>query len=294
MAKSRRHSERNEIDRIERGFTYDYDRFILSDENRVRNENSHKWLENDMKQFGYKPWCWTDCSKLIGNQLLLHDGQHRLYFAEKLKTGVSFQIIPDDLLEKYGYDVATDNASIQKWKIEDYVKRHIYHGNEEYVKAAEFCNDYKLPYGVGFKLLAGGQENTSRLIKSGRFVIRDEDFALQVMDLFWPLKEIEPKIQNQPIIIACKRAVKFARYKNLDLSRLQKGILEYHDRFVTHGKAEHYTELFEQAYNAGKKGFNQKSFSIEMNHIDKYVSKLEKIRSNKEQEDIEDEEEEEE
>ena len=226
--------------------TKNYRLFRLSDENRVLDPDKHRKLRDTMREYGFLQSFPIVCVRDSKKQLVVKDGQHRLAIAEELGLTVHY------VIETVNFDVAKINCTSKVWAARDYAEKYAAHGNKDYIEGLALCDDYKLPIGIGFGLLAGTVSftNVQDDFQQGKSCVKDRDYALAVASLYTAMGELSSDLKNVRFLQACMAV---CRVQGFDASRLISGAKKRREKLVSYSTRDAYLEMIEDAYNFNRK-----------------------------------------
>jgi hypothetical protein len=225
--------------------TTNYRLFGRSAENRPLNLNKHKRLFASMQKYGFLP-CYPIIVYRDGKgRWIVKEGQHRLAIAESLGLEVYY------VETKVDFDVALVNSTPKCWELRDYAQKHAANGSESYQRGLEFAEQYGVPVGRAFSLLAGTTTfaNIEDAFMDGSFKVKDEKWASQVASIFAPLASMQPALKSARFLEACMAV---CRVKSFDKDRLLRGAQRCREKLVAYATKEAYLDMLEVIYNFGQ------------------------------------------
>lgn len=225
--------------------TKNYRLFGRSAENRPLDMKAHKKLEQSMKQYGFLS-CFPIVCYRDGKGLIVKDGQHRLAIAETLGLPVYW------MEEETDFDVAIINCTPKTWKLKDYAQKYAAQGKESYQSGLEFAEQYELPIGISFAMLAGTTTfgNIQDQFTRGDFKIKDSEWAYQVAGIYGPFKDLSPEKHNAQLLGAFMGV---CRVPEFDPKRLLQNAKRCREKIVSYSTKDAYLEMIEEIYNFGRK-----------------------------------------
>jgi hypothetical protein len=226
--------------------TKNYRLFTVSDENRPRNAKKHKRLRESMQQYGFLPSFPLVCVRNAAGDLVVKDGQHRLMFAEELGLPVHYTVEATD------FDVALVNSTAKVWSLVDYAQKHAAHGVQSYIDGLAFADNFRLPIGTAFGLLAGTTSfgNVQESFMAGTFKIRDRAWAESVAALYRALIAISSNLATKRCIEACMAV---CRVEGFDANRLIQGAQRQREALLSYSTRDGYLDMLESVYNFNRR-----------------------------------------
>lgn len=236
--------------------TKNYKLFSRSGDNRPLDPKKHKRLKKSMEKYGYLPCYPIVCIRDKKQNLIVLDGQHRLYMAELLGLPVAYAVVDE------AFDIATINGTQEKWNTRNFAETFAAQGKREYQEGIEFADRYGIAIGIAFGLLAGtaNLSNVHEEYYGGTFHIRDKEWAEVVGNIYATIVGLSPRLRNTRLLEACMAV---ARTDNFDPQRLLGGAEKCRDKLVPYSTRDAYLDLLETIYNFGR----QKLVSLKINAI---------------------------
>lgn len=231
--------------------TDNYQLFERSPDNRQTDAKKHKKLEASMQRYGFIPAFPIVCrpGKNEAGKLVVKDGQHRLMLAETL--GIPVHYVEEDI----DFDIACINTTAIGWKLRDFAENYADKGNQHYADGLAFADEYRLPLGAAFALLAGTVTftNCKDAFHAGEFVITDRDWADSVASLFVAMKALCKGLNCNRFLEACMAV---CRVKEFDSKRLLSNASRHYEVISRQcGTRDGYLEVLEEVYNKGRTKF---------------------------------------
>jgi hypothetical protein len=226
--------------------TTNYRMFHRSKENRVLDLKKHKKLFESMKKYGFLQSFPISCHRNGDKNLCVKDGQHRLTIAESLKIPVYF--VEEDI----DFDVAEVNSTAKVWVLKDFALKYAANNLSAYQEGLEFCEQYKLPIGSGFALLAGActfSGNINNAFISGAYKVKDRQYANDVAGVYTQLIGLSPSLKSARMLEAC---MAICRVDGFDSKRLIQGAARCRERLVSYSTKDAYLAMLEELYNFGR------------------------------------------
>lgn len=222
-----------------------YSFFKISAENRPLDLRKHKKLKQSMQRYGFLKSFPIVCVRNASGELIVKDGQHRLAIAEELGIAVHY------VVENVDFDVAEVNSTSKIWTVNDYAQRFAADGNPNYIEAIELAESFGLPTSRAFSLLAGTTtfSNITDEFQSGRFVVKERDYARQVASLYSAMVERSDSLKNVRFLAAC---MSVCRVSGFDPARLISGADRCRDRLLSYSTRDAYLVMIEEVYNFGR------------------------------------------
>jgi len=221
-----------------------------SNENRPLDLRKHKKLMDSMKIYGF-----LKCFPIVvrrerggdgKERLLVKDGQHRLIIAQTLGLAVYW------VEEEVDFDVAVVNSAAKPWQLRDYAQKFAANGNLQYQEGMDFSDQYALPIGTAFALLAGTTtfSNCQNAFIQGSFKVKDRAWADAVAGLYGPLTAMSPHVKNARLLEACMAV---CRVKEFDRNRLLSNADRCREKLASYSTRDAYLDMMETIYNFGRK-----------------------------------------
>ena len=224
--------------------TKDYHLFNLIKVNRdvKPNDAPSKRLYQSMKKHGYNSALPIVVRKTPNSVYDVIDGQHRLYFAQKLNIEVWFTF------DETNMDISEHNESGKNWTISDHILRWYKEGLESYIEIVEFSEKYKLNLATSAGLLAGTTtvNNVKTKITTGNYTVQTRDLAVSVAKCVNTITK-ESDISNRNACLHAIYALHFVDYFEpddlIEKVRINPGLL------VNYGDRDGFLEMFDEIYN---------------------------------------------
>lgn len=217
-----------------------------SGENRPLNIKTHKRLEASMRKYGFLPCFPIIVVRDKNGKLIIRDGQHRFAIAESLGFPIYYVEYPSD------FDLAEINSTSCTWKLSDYAQKYADSDVKAYLEGMEFVERHKLPIGIAFALLSGAHSygDVREQFISGKFKVRDKEWAELVASLYTSLVSMSKQVKNTRLLEAC---MEVCRVPEFDPGRLLRGAKRCHDMLVGHSGKDGYLDMLEEIYNFGQR-----------------------------------------
>lgn len=168
--------------------TTNYNKFKFETWNRDINEKNLKKIDKSVKEVG-----WKKHPIIVNDQMVVIDGQHRLFYAQTHKLPV-YYVVVNGLEAK---DCVDMNNVRTAWSIEDYIKLYASQGNESYILLRGILGDYSFaPTSTIIALLKGnilGGQFTQKLRK-GEFKLTPKE-CRDIRTKFDFLQELAPYVK---------------------------------------------------------------------------------------------------
>jgi len=222
--------------------TRNYALFEKHGDNRKLKLTKHKKLFNSMEKKGFFPF-WPVIVGDNGNgKLKIHDGQHRVEIAESSGLPIYYIISDQD------FNIAEINDTQKTWDTLDYAEVYAAQGIKAYQEGLAFMTEHKIAIAQTFALLSGvtNYSHIEGIFKSGKFLIKNRDWAEKVVGVFCPIRDMSPKINRTAFIQACMAA---CQVKYFDVSRMVYAAEKQRDRLVAYSTRDAYLEMMEEIYN---------------------------------------------
>lgn len=222
--------------------TTDYRMFHRNKENRVLDLKKHKKLKLSMEKYGFIQSFPIVCHRNGDKNLYVKDGQHRLTIAEALKLPVYF------VEEEVDFDIAEINSTGKTWVIKDFALKFAANHVPGYQEGLDFCEQYQLPIGIGFAMLAGTVSfgNITFAFTNGTFRIKDRPWANAVAATYSQMCALSPALRNARFLEACMYV---CRVEGFEIKRLLQGAGRCREKLVAYSTRDAYLGLIEELYN---------------------------------------------
>lgn len=225
--------------------TTNYDLFTRSSENRKKKISKHKKLGDSLDIHGFLPAYPIVVRQTSGKRLEVLDGQHRLHFAAIKDLPVYYLVLPPN----QEFNVPVINDTQKPWSVEDYADWWK-EDNEDYQRAWDFSDKYKLPIGTAFALLC---DNTSiSQFKEdfclGNFSITHEQQAEEIADLYNSIRGLSKELKST-FLNALAEVCKLPYF---DKERLLKGAMRNRELLVGYNTKDRCLLMLEEIYNYGR------------------------------------------
>lgn len=214
-----------------------------SGENRPLDVKKHRKLEESMKKYGFLEVFPVVVTRNGDDHLIVKDGQHRLAVAEKLGLAVYY------VEDKTNFDVAEVNIATKLWVLKDYADKHAANGKKDYVEGLAFAEQYNLPIGTAFSLLAGTSGSNAyhyTQFYGGDFKIKDRPWAEAVAGIYAPLGALSKAVRNTRMLEACMAV---CRVPEFDASRLLRNAERCREKLISYSTRDAYLQMLEDIYN---------------------------------------------
>lgn len=225
--------------------TRNYRMFQRSDKNRETNLKKHKKLVESMKKYGFLSSFPIVVSRTKAGDLVIEDGQHRAIVAENL--GLPIYWVEEDV----EFDIAEINSTAKTWGLRDYAMTYSKNGLSDYSEGLEFADQFKVPVGTAFALLAGTTtySNIQDQFFSGEFKVKDRAWADSVAGIYAPICEMSSAVRNQRFLEACMAV---CRVPEFDAKRLLTNASRCREKLVSYSTRDAYLDMIESVYNFGR------------------------------------------
>ena len=168
--------------------TMNYDKFKFETWNRDIKEKNLKKIDKSVKEVG-----WKKHPIIVNENMVVIDGQHRLFYAKMHNLPVYYVIIHG--LE--AKDCVDMNNIRTAWNVEDYIKLYASQGIESYILLRGILGDYTFaPTSTIISLLKGNAigGQLSAKIRNGEFKLTQKE-CKDIRAKFDFLKELQPYIK---------------------------------------------------------------------------------------------------
>lgn len=223
-------------------------------ENRALNLKKHRLLRLSMKRWGFLACYPIICYRDSRKHLIVWDGQHRLAIAKELGLTVYWVEVPIDSIRdpNDGLNLATINSTPIRWSLRDFAEKFAAAGKKDYQEALDFMEEYRVPIGTAFAILAGTVSwgNIADAFFQGKWRIKEREFAETVATLYSRLSALSPAIRNARMLAA---AMAVCRVKEFDVRRLINGASRCREKLVSYSTKDAYLDLFEDIYNYNRR-----------------------------------------
>lgn len=225
--------------------TKNYRLFSLSKENRDLKLPKRKKLFSSMEKYGFLHCFPIVCVRKQGCGLVVIDGQHRLAIAESLGLPVHYTVSSAE------FDIAEINCTSEKWRPRDYAERFAANRIESYVEGLAFVDEHGIAVGVAFAMLAGTTtfSNIRADFESGRFVVRDREWATSVANIYNKMIGASSAIKGSNFLKAC---MAICRVDEFDPERLVSNAERCRERLASYSTRDAYLHVLEDVYNFGR------------------------------------------
>lgn len=222
--------------------TRNYRMFRRSDDNRIVDLKQHKNLRDSMKKYGFLSSFPIVCHRNGDGGLVVDDGQHRLAIAEELGLPVHY------VAEQAQFDIALINSTAKVWTIGDYAAKYAANGIDSYIEGLQFAEQYGIPVGNAFALLAGtvSVNNVIEDYRGGTFQVKEREHAHMVAGLYSRLAELSPCMKTNQCVYAC---ISVCRVEGFEPDRLITSASRNREKLVKYATKDGFLELFDELYN---------------------------------------------
>jgi hypothetical protein len=166
--------------------TTDYDQFKAIIGNRAIFQPHLNRMIEDLQEHNFLP---TTPIK-VNQRMEVIDGQHRLLAAKHLGLPIYYIIEDEGDLTT----VQKTNSRQRQWTIVDFLESYMATGKKDYIRLAEFCEEYNTSIATAIELLSGRMSGRSSLedFKNGKFAITDYERAERVASLLNEIRRFSP------------------------------------------------------------------------------------------------------
>lgn len=243
----------HEISEIKVFKTTDYRRFDRVKGNRVLNEGKIKKMVRDMRHglnfLSDFPIVTSD----NGKKLQVHDGQHRLEAAIRMKLPVFYIMRTQEMNLT---ETARINSLQEKWKPRDFIACYIERGIKDYQVLDDFMNQYACPVSVALRLLyygtakhdGGAGDTLARSFERGEFKAAHLKQAKDIMDTCRQFEAFE-YWNSRPFIAAITRLL---AADMCDIDEMVEKFNKNLDMMQKRSTPKDYLLLLENIWNKGK------------------------------------------
>jgi len=187
------------------------------------------------------------------------DGQHRLEAARRKGYPVYFIIVEIQEHEELEYIEKVQTA--KKWCYRDNQNKFVKFGKSEYLILEQFCQHYKIPYGIGVALLSGDGVNAGnrnlKSHKSGTFVASSLPKATLIMEYTQDFQGFfKDGYKHRPFIRAMQQIVYSGNYCHERMTS-KFGAIGV-PKLEKYSSAMKYMEKLEAIYNYHERRANRK------------------------------------
>jgi len=218
--------------------------FEYSVENRPLDIAKHRALEASMKEYGFLPCYPIVCFRDEQRKLVVKDGQHRLAVAAKLGLPVFYVVTNED------YDVAKVNAGQKTWITGDYAQCFAAQNVKSYEECIEFAGTYSVTIGMAAMMLSGTVSfgNIRAEFHSGKFKVRDRNFAARVASVFTGITGLNKRLRNSLFLQACMAV---CRVSDVDIQRLVSTASRCPEKLMPYASRDALLQMLQDIYNFG-------------------------------------------
>lgn len=243
----------HEISDIKVYMTTDYKRFDRVKGNRMLNEGKIKKMVRDMRHglnfLSDFPIVTSD----NGKKLQVHDGQHRLEAAIRMKAPVYYIMRK---VEMNLTETARINSLQEKWKPRDFINCYIEKGVKDYKILQDFMDMYECPVSVALRLLhygtaksdGGAGDALTRAFERGEFTATHVKQAKDIMNTCRQFEAFE-YWSSRPFIAAITRLLSADM---VDMDELVEKFNKNQDMMQKRSSPKDYLLLLENIWNKGK------------------------------------------
>jgi hypothetical protein len=233
--------------------TTDYKIFERVRGNRALNETKIKKMIRDMNHGLNFLADFPIVTSESGKKLQVHDGQHRLEAAIKLKKPVYYIVrkAQMDLVE-----TARVNSLQERWKPKDFINCYMEQGIKDYGVLQDFIEIYSCPVSTALRLLhygtaksdSGAGDLLRKYFERGQFKASHVKQAKEIMETCRLFQAFD-KWSSRPFIAAITRLLSGDL---CDMDRLVEKFNENPDMPQARSTPKDYLVLLENIYNKGK------------------------------------------
>lgn len=225
--------------------TRDYRQFSLAKENRpidvLKFKPQHSRLKASMSKHGFLP-AFPLMVRNVGGRLVIIDGQHRFTFAREFGLEVFYVIVDQEV------SISEINQAQAGWTPRDYAASFAAQGKADYRTGIAFCEQYGIPIGTGFGMLAGTITfgNVQARFSDGTYRITSADLANRVASIYKQLCEIRKGSKNVYLLNALWACCHVPYF---DESRILGTAEKRPDMVHKAGTLDGYLSMLEEIYN---------------------------------------------
>jgi len=237
--------------------TWDYDRFLLGEKNRVETIRA-ELLRESFDLHGHLKRHPIGVKALADGRLEIVSGHHRFCIAREMALPIWF-VIDNTEVSTY-HEEATSKA----WSAPGFSGAYERGGSEDYHKLEAFVAKHGCGFKVASYLLGGVGGMVNDTVRKEEFVVTDEAFANQVGELLYACKSAavlavkHPKNAKFATGIEFVRAlVALARNPKFRPSRFLEKVSTHHHLMVKQPDGDYYLKLLNKIYNNYSKEHNK-------------------------------------
>lgn len=176
------------------------------------------------------------------NMKYIIDGQHLFYALIRNNLPIEYVTIKTDSLEDLIEKIALLNSSSKSWKLTDYVNSWSCI-KEDYKKLNKYFNVYDFELTLLSSVLnnkeitrngGGGDNCTSKIIKSGKFEIINEKQNVVILNNLTDILKIIPRLDRVKNKFLCSEYVSFYRtnVRTYNHSKFLESLTKNKDKFI--------------------------------------------------------------
>lgn len=250
--------------------TSDYSKFNLIKVNRdvKPNDAPSKRLYLSMKKHNYNSALPIVVKNNKSEVYDVVDGQHRLYFAQKLGIPVWFTFDETDM------DISEHNETGKNWTISDHILRWYKEGHENYIEVVDFSKKYKINLATSAGLLTGTTtvNNVKTKITTGTYEVKTRDLAISVAKTVNNITN-GSDITNKNACLNAVYALHFVDY--FEPKELIEKVNTNPGKLANYGDRDGFIDMFEEIYNHRRRNkfplsFDAKKAMNDRNAINRY------------------------
>lgn len=229
--------------------TRNYSQFSFARENRpvdvLNLKPQHRKLRESLQRYGFLP-SFPLMVSCTNGKFIIKDGQHRFTFAREFGLEVYFVVDDTDV------SISDINQAQVGWSPRDHAMSWANQGHEDYRKAIQFADEWTLPIGTAFSMLAGTIvfKNVQDRFHEGRFKIRALDTATRVAQCFSELCKLRKGIRHQNLLTAIWAC---CHVEYFDENRIIQTVQRRPDQLYNAGTRDQFLALLEDLYNFNRK-----------------------------------------
>jgi hypothetical protein len=189
----------------------------------------------------------------ISTKLQVHDGQHRLEAAVRMKLPVYYILRKEEMNLT---ETARINSLQEKWKPRDFIACYIEKGVKDYAQLDTFMSQYSCPVSVALRLLHYGTAKTdggagdvlTRMFERGEFRVLHMKQAKEIMETCRMFEDFA-HWNSRPFIAAI---TKLLSADMCDIDELAEKFKKNPDMMQKRSTPKDYLLLLENIYNKGR------------------------------------------
>ena len=227
--------------------TKNYALFTHSGKNRPLEPWKHGALRESMVQLGFIPSQPAEVYRVPAHKLyVVHNGQHRIHFAEELDLEVYYMEIDDP------YPLSIVNTTTKNWTPDNYAQMHATQNVPDYQESLNFAHTNGFNVGAAFAMLAGFStyKHVKDAVQNGTYRIGDRAWADDVANLYRRLLDIKPSLKNAQLVNACMAV---CRVEWFSINKLIANAQKCGELLLSYSDRDGNLNMLDEVYNFSKK-----------------------------------------